>query len=148
MPALLNSASRPPVRSTAVAIACSAWRITDTSVWTKMAPGTAAASASPAGRSMSAITTLAPAWAKARTAASPMPLAPPVTSTVLPANGSQAPAAAAGSAMAGLAAAINRLSQAADIADGVQPAQAGIAGHVVRLAGHGGHVVRAQHTGV
>src|SRR5579859_874393 len=137
MPALLNKTSRPPVRCTAVATACCAWAMTDTSVLTKTAPGRAAASASPACTSTSAMTTAAPARAKARTAASPMPRAPPVTSTVLPPNSSDPPA--------GSRPAIGRLHQATDISDGMQPPQAGVAGHVVGLARQGRHMVRPQH---
>jgi len=89
--ALLNAQSRRPKRATAARTSASTCSAFETSVRTKSALASLAASisrttASPASAPRLAITTFAPSRANASAAARPMPELPPVTSTTLPRN--------------------------------------------------------------
>uniref|UniRef100_A0A8R7UD13 Uncharacterized protein n=1 Tax=Triticum urartu TaxID=4572 RepID=A0A8R7UD13_TRIUA len=89
-PALLSMTSSRPCAATAAATVASTWASSVTShrAYVQHAPDSAmeAATASPSASWMSAMTTVAPLAAKSRAAASPMPLAPPVTMATLPSN--------------------------------------------------------------
>src|SRR3954469_21608461 len=85
MPALLNATSRPPYAWTAesnIAATCSS---SVTSTWTN-SPLTASAARLPPSGAMSAQTTCAPAPAKRRAVARPMPLAAPVITATRPSS--------------------------------------------------------------
>src|SRR5215472_14214795 len=93
IPALLNSTSRPPNRSTAWASATITWSSSVTSVTLQLATSGPSSATAATSRSVDspARWTRAPSAANSRAVARPMPLSPPVISATLFASRAMAP---------------------------------------------------------